>query len=86
MEKPEETFRAGGVHASVFLNTVNVKGKKVDIPSISFQKRYQVNGEWKTTTSLNVNDLPRAVLVLMKAYEYCLGMSHEEIPEEEVHE
>jgi hypothetical protein len=28
--------------------------------------------QWKSTTSLRTNDLPKAVLVLNKAYEYVL--------------
>jgi len=28
------------------------------------------DGEWNTTNSLRVNDLPKAALVLQKAYEY----------------
>jgi len=73
MEKPEETFGAGAVQASVFMNVRKVNGKATQIPSISFQKRYLDNGEWKSTTSLNTNDLPKAVMVLLKAYDYLLS-------------
>ena len=85
MEKPEKTFNAGGVQASIFLNARTVKGKEVKIPSISFQKRYLVNGEWKTTTSLNINDLCRAILVLGKAYDYSMSLKkdQEEVEDDE---
>ena len=75
MDKPEKTFNAGGVQASIFLNARTVKGKEVKIPSISFQKRYLENGEWKSTTSLSINDLCKAILVLGKAYDYSISLS-----------
>jgi hypothetical protein len=28
------------------------------------------NGEWQSTNTLRINDLPKASLVLQKAYEY----------------
>ena len=38
---------------------------------VSFQKRYKNSeGECKTTYSLDVNEIPKAILVLSKAYEY----------------
>ena len=36
-----------------------------------FQKRYKdSDGTWKNTGSLDVNDIPKAVLALQEAYEY----------------
>jgi hypothetical protein len=70
MEKPTKTFRAGSVQASVFINARTVEGKLVQIPSVSFQKRYQSGDDWKTTSNLGTNDLPRAIVVLQQAYEY----------------
>ena len=76
MEKPAKVFSAGLVSASIFMNERKVKGEDKTIPSISFQKRYQEEGKWKSTGNLNLADLPRAVLVLTKAYEY-LASRHE---------
>jgi len=71
VEKPKKTFRVGTVQASVFMNNVEKDGEKLQIPSVSFQKRYQDDkGEWHTTQALNVNDIPRAVMVLNEAYKY----------------
>ena len=83
MEKPEESFNAGAVQASVFMNIRKVNGKPTKIPSISFQKRYLDNGEWKSTTSLGLNDLPKAMLVLLKAYEYLLSKTKDQDVSEE---
>jgi len=78
MAKPKEVFRAGALQASVFLNVRKVKGKDVEIPSVSLQKRYLENGEWKSTNSLNVNDLPKAIMVLFETYDYLLSSTEEE--------
>ena len=69
-DKPEVTFRAGTVSASVFVNSFEKDGESRDSLSISLQKSYQKDGEWKRTNSLFTNDLPKAILVLQKAYEY----------------
>ena len=83
MDKPKKTFRAGPIQASVFMNARKVDGKSTEIPSVNFQKRYLDAGEWKTTNSLNLADLPRAVLVLWKAYDYILGLRSEVVADEE---
>lgn len=83
MEKPTITFKAGPVQASVFMNQRKVEGKKVEIASVSFQKRYQEEGVWKSTSSLNMNDLPKAILALSKAYDFVLGYKSEEGEDEE---
>jgi len=72
MAKPKKVFRIGTVSASIFVNQrKNKAGEKIEFPSISFQKRYQDdNGEWKTTNKLSVRDLPNAIMVLTKSYEF----------------
>ena len=73
MAKPEKRFRCGGCEAAVFENQITVDGIEKNVKKVSFQKRYRSNdGEWKTTHSLDVNDIPKAVLALNKAYEYML--------------
>ena len=77
--KPTKSFRVGTVQASVFMNVVEKEGKKIKIPSVSFQKRYtDEKGEWQTTNKLNVNDIPKAVLVLNEAYKYMALKQHQE--------
>ena len=37
----------------------------------AIQKRYKSSeGEWKSTHSLDMNDIPKMILALTKAYEY----------------
>lgn len=38
--------------------------------SITLDRRYKDGEAWKSTSSLGVNDLPKAALVLQEAYRY----------------
>lgn len=70
--KPEATFRAGTVSAAVWSNDVTTKeGAQRKVSSVSFEKRYKdKDGEWKTSKSLSSQDVPKALMVLSKAYEH----------------
>ncbi len=72
MVNPEKRFRAGGIEASIFENEVNQQGRQIKIKKVSFQKRYKSGDSWKSTNSLDINDLPKALLVLTKAYEFLI--------------
>jgi hypothetical protein len=68
---PEKKFRAGPVAATVWSNDVVRDGKTLSYKTISFERSYKdKKGEWQSTNSLRVGDVPRAMLVLGKAYEY----------------
>ena len=69
--QPEKRFQRGGCSVSVFANEVEKDGRKFSIRKAVFQKRYKdTKGEWRTTQSLDVNDIPKAVLALIDAYDY----------------
>jgi len=71
MAQPEIVFRHGTCSASVFQNEVRRGEETFRTRSVAFQRRYQDRqGKWQTASSLNANDIPRAVLVLNKAFEY----------------
>ena len=71
MAAPEQRFQSGGVVASVWENEIEKEGGVTSFKSVSFERRYQdKSGEWKSTSSLRVSDIPRAIMVLEKAYEY----------------
>lgn len=71
MAQPEITFRHGLCSASIFENEYKRGGESFTVRTVSFQRRYlDKEGNWQTTNSLNVNDIPKAVLVLNKAYEF----------------
>lgn len=69
---PEKKFRAGAISVSVWQNAGTSKtGEPTSYRTISLQRGYKdKNGEWKNTTSLRVNDLPKAALLMKKAYEH----------------
>ena len=69
---PEKKFSTGGLTATIWENQgKNKSGEEVSFRTVSFQRRYvDKNGEWQSTSTLRVNDLPKASLVLQKAYEY----------------
>jgi hypothetical protein len=83
MSKPEKKFQAGAIEASIFENEVNQNGKSFKIKKVAFQKRYKSPQKgWQTTYSLDVNDIPRALLVLSKAYEFLVMNADPSVPSE----
>ena len=74
MTKPEKVFKMGAVRASIFQNTIHRDGQSVALPKVVIEVRFRdKSGEWKGTNSLSINDLPKAITALQKAYEYLLG-------------
>ncbi len=69
---PEKRFSTGAISVTIWKNTTKGKdGKDIEYKTISLQRSYKdKNDEWQHTGSLRVNDLPKASLVLNKAYEY----------------
>ena len=70
--KPEKKFSTGAICATVWKNTGKSKaGEEVEYRTVGIDRRYKdKNDEWQSTNSMRVNDLPKAALVLNKAYEY----------------
>jgi hypothetical protein len=65
--KPEKKFRAGAVTATIWRN-VSEKGS---YGTVQLERSYMdKDNNWKSTGSFRLNDLPKASLVLQKAYEY----------------
>ena len=70
--QPEKKFSTGALSATVWQNQGKSKtGEAVTFRTVTFQRRYKdKEGNWQSTSNLRINDLPRAALVLQKAYEY----------------
>ncbi len=85
MTKPEKKFHCGLIEASIFENEVLQNGNQFKVKKVVFQKRYKGKDGWKTTHTLDINDLPKAILVLKKSYEY-LVLSPESVGEEDIRE
>ena len=82
-KRPEKKFRAGPLSATIWANEgKNDKGEAVTYKTISFERNYMdKDGNWQKTNSLRPSDLPKALLVLQKAYEY-LVLDNESIETE----
>lgn len=76
VRQPEIRFQAGGVSASVFLNEVKRSDGSVFLTRKTVLQRTYVDaeGRYQSTGNLDVNDLPRAILVLMQAFVHTVGV------------
>jgi len=82
MSKPETVFKVGAVRASIFRNTVERNGQSIPLPKVVIEVRYKdKTGQWNGTNSLSLNDLPKAILALQKAFEYLMEHKEAQMPE-----
>ena len=69
--QPVAKFKHGCAEAAIFENEISKGEKTFRLKKIVFQKNYlDRDDKWQTTSSLDVNDVPKAILVLSKAYEF----------------
>lgn len=68
---PEKKITAGAISATIWKNySQNSQGTNTYY-TVSFRRSYKdKQGIWQTTSTLGLQDLPKAQLVLQKAYEY----------------
>lgn len=73
-KKPEMKIRIGGVTAAVFARTNTTKdGRKFESRQVVLDRTYKdAKGEWQATNNFDVNDVPKAILALSRAYEHIL--------------
>ncbi|MEK6937489.1 MAG: hypothetical protein AABX04_00450 [Nanoarchaeota archaeon] len=69
---PEKKFRAGAIAATVWLNHgQRANGEESEYRTISLERNYtDKEGKWQSSNSFRVADLPKAAVVLQKAYEH----------------
>lgn len=79
--KPEKKIRAGPISATIWKNNLNSKdGQPFEVRSVSIERGYKdKDGNWKNTSSLRLNDLPRAKLVLDEAFKYLVMKGEQEV-------
>jgi hypothetical protein len=65
--EPVKKIKIGGIEAAVWQNKSS-EGK--EFYNVTMERSYKDGEEWKKTNSLRVNDLPKAILALQKAYEF----------------
>ena len=79
--QPEKKFAAGAIVATVWDNEVNTSTGVAHFKAVSLARNYKdKDGQWKSTNSYRSMDLPKAVLVLQKAFEYVALNEKEESP------
>ncbi|MFH1399594.1 MAG: hypothetical protein ABIG95_05790 [Candidatus Woesearchaeota archaeon] len=72
---PEKKYSTGSISATIWKNQAQSKttGQPVEFKTITLQRRYKdKSGEWQSSGSFRTSDLPKAALVLNKAYEFLL--------------
>ncbi|MEM3370645.1 MAG: hypothetical protein QXW00_03035 [Candidatus Woesearchaeota archaeon] len=80
---PEKKIKAGAITATIWKNRSEAGGN--EFRTISLSRNYKdKDGNWQRTQTLRVSDLPKAQLVLAKAYEYLVMESPEESEDIEV--
>ncbi len=69
---PAKKFRAGAVSATIWKNDrQRATGETFSYHTVSLDRSYKDQaGNWKTASSLRLQDLPKAALVLQEAYRY----------------
>jgi len=73
MSKPETVFKIGAVRAAVFKNTIEKNGQSIQLPKVVIEVRYKdKTGKWQGTNSLSMNDIPKAILALQKAFAHLM--------------
>ena len=70
MQKPEKKFSCGPISASIWAKTKIVKGDTLKLYSVTINKAYKEDEDWKHTNSFNIEDLPKVALVANEAYKY----------------
>lgn len=70
--QPEKKFSSGAISATVWKNKrLSKDGKVFESHTVNLQRRYtDTAGNWQSTNSLRIGDLPKASLVLEEAYKY----------------
>lgn len=70
--KPIKEYKVSGVRVAIWTNNrKNAEGKVFLTHKIQIERAYKdANGKFKTTSCLDTDDIPKAVLALNKCYEF----------------
>lgn len=70
---PAFKSRKGNIEANVWENTKDGKnGEKFTVQTVKVHKNYNDGKEWKTTDTLGVNEVPKAIEALKECYNHML--------------
>ncbi len=68
--QPVKKYSAGGLQVAVWENESKTGGK---FHTVSMDRSYKDNKDnWQKTNTLRVNDIPKAVVALTRAYEFAV--------------
>jgi len=77
--KPEKEFRAGAVRAAIWTNPrFSPDGRSFNSHKVIIERTYKDAEGFKSTGSLDTNDIPKAILALKQAYEYLVCHERQE--------
>ena len=79
---PEAKFSTGAIQATIWSNKSVKNDLEGSFKTIALTRRYKDKADkWQSTNSLRLNDIPKAILVLNKAYEYLVLRTQDMIEE-----
>lgn len=80
-QRPDFEVHAGSIFAAVWTKPLNTPRGERPTYSIRIHKRYRdkQSGEWKSTTYLRPDDIPKLMLVASRVYQHtCLKVAASE--------
>lgn len=66
--KPEKEFKAGLISAAVWTNKSNNNGRDFEFKTVTLNKRYKIGNDWKNTSNMKIDDIPKLILLLQNIY------------------
>ena len=70
--KPIKKIQVGTISAAIWENEITGGNGDRTLERVTVDKRYKdaATGTWKSTGSFNLNEIPKLILALEKAYEF----------------
>ena len=77
---PVKKFNAGAISAAIWENRIQTSNGTAKAYSVKVEKSYKDknSGQWKSTAGLGVNDIPKAIHLLVKCYNHLIMPEIEE--------
>ena len=72
MAQPVKVFRYRGISASIFENETHADGQPLRFFKVSLQRAFKQDGQFKHNSSFGRDDIPIAIHVLRRAWEFVL--------------
>ena len=76
--RPEKEFKVGAVRAAIWSNPrQTTDGRPFNSRKVILERTYKDGPGFKSTGSLEINDVPKAILALKKAYDWMMCADRE---------